>query len=512
MKNVSKFEKTAARAWNFLNEGKSFLPIFVVGTILLSHGATWLANPWLAAHGLAALVIVLPLLLLYMHFDFPLFLRNYLWLPLFVYVLLPWPPGYAPFEPRLALFATGLYFFFTVFFWGTFYYRMRIGTPWNNYARFWKLVLKHSDSTSGNAQEQIPKFLLILSLWHWTYRWFGEAWTPLRDGLLTWGFIAGVGLYAWILHRNLFDWKPKMYDWFTKDRYPAPTEPLARRVYVIVLDGMRKERFYEANTPFLDKLRREGTEYVHMETIYPARTVVCFSSMHTGAYPREHGITSNLVIRYGVKVESVFDALRRGGKKGRLLGIAHLVDAFGDDVESITAVMKHDEADPSTLQRALKVVREQDPDLLTVQFIGTDQIGHARGVFYDDYIEKIEAADRLVETFVKELEDSGKLEKATLIVCADHGQADGIGGHGHLDEGERFVPFFVWGEGVARGRRVEARHSLVSLAATVTQLLGCPFPSHAHGPSLVDSFRADAAASSPAGIGDAAAAEGEPTR
>jgi len=488
MNNVTGFEKTAARAWNFLNEGKSFLPIFTIGAFALFNGPDWFAMPDKMILAAISFVFVLPLLLTYMMFDFPLFLRNYLWLPLVVYLMLPLPAGYPRFDLSLAFFAMGLYFFFTVFFWGTFYYRMRIGTPWNNYARFWKLVLKHSDSTSGNAQEQIPKFLLILSLWQWMYRWIGEAWRFQEDGLLVWGFTAGVALYAWVLHRNLFDWKPKEYGWFTRDRVPTPAKAAAKRTYVIVIDGMRKERFYEASTPFLDKLRREGTEYTHMETIYPARTVVCFSSMHTGAYPREHGITSNLVIRYGVKVESVFDALRRGGKRGRLLGIAHLVDAFGDDVESITAVMKHDEADRSILERAKKVVAEQDPDFLTVQFIGTDQIGHARGVFYDDYIEKIEEADRLVEEFLHWLDANGKLEDAVVIVCADHGQADGIGGHGHLDEGERFVPFFVWGHGVARGKRVEARHSLVSLAATVTHLLGCPPPASAHGPVLTETF------------------------
>jgi hypothetical protein len=488
MKNVTLLEKTAARGWNFVNEGKSFLPIFTIGTFLLYHLGDWSANPGLVIHGFLSLLIISPLLVVYVVFDFPLYLRNYLWLPLLVYLLLPFPPGYPAFDIGLAIFATALFFFFTIFFWGTFYYRMRIGTPWNNFARFWKLVLKHSDSTSGNAQEQIPKFLLLLALWQWTYMWFGEAWSLQKDGLLTWGFIAGVALYAWILHRYLFDWKPKEYDYFTKDRYVDPEAPAAKKVYVIVIDGMRKERFFEARTPFLDKLRLEGTEYTQMETVYPARTVVCFSSMHTGAYPREHGITSNLVLRFGVKVESVFDALRRGGKRGRLLGIAHLVDAFGGDVESITAVMKHDEADKSILERAKKVVQDQDPDFLTVQFIGTDQIGHARGVFYDDYIEKIEEADRLTEDFVRWLEAKGKLDQAVIIVCADHGQADGIGGHGHLDEGERFVPFFVWGHGVARGQRIEARHSLVSLAPTVTHLLGCPAPSHAHGPVLAETF------------------------
>ena len=43
------------------------------------------------------------------------------------------------------------------------------------------------------------------------------------------------------------------------------------------------------------------------------------------------------------------------------------------------------------------------------------------------------------------------MENTTLMVCADHGQADGIGGHGHLDEGERYVPFFMVGPG-SKGR------------------------------------------------------------
>ena len=46
-----------------------------------------------------------------------------------------------------------------------------------------------------------------------------------------------------------------------------------------------------------------------MDTVYPARTVTCFSSMLTGASPREHGMHSNFVPRLGVKCESLFDVL-----------------------------------------------------------------------------------------------------------------------------------------------------------------------------------------------------------
>ncbi len=55
--------------------------------------------------------------------------------------------------------ALGLYVFFTVFFWGTFYYHLRTGAPKTNFVRFWRLVLENPDSTSGNFLEQVPKAL-----------------------------------------------------------------------------------------------------------------------------------------------------------------------------------------------------------------------------------------------------------------------------------------------------------------------------------------------------------------
>ena len=83
---------------------------------------------------------------------------------------------------------------------------------------------------------------------------------------------------------------------------PENKEALNEKVVVIVIDGMRKDRF-EAHTPYLDSLRKQGTEFLNMETVYPARTVVCFSSMFTGTYSFEHGIKSNMVWKHGVNVE-----------------------------------------------------------------------------------------------------------------------------------------------------------------------------------------------------------------
>ncbi|WP_409252740.1 alkaline phosphatase family protein [Bacillus sp. SCS-153A] len=480
MKSASKFEKTAARCWNLLNEGKPFTPIFVLGSMLLFHIRSLDSIESLLNLGIG-LMLIIPLLAVFYLYDFPLFLRNYLWIPFVAYVVI-----WDEINLLLLLFASGLYFFFTVFFWGTFYYHLRIGTTWLNFSRFWKLVLKNSDSTSGNAQEQLPKFLLLLSIWELVF-------SRLENNLIVPGgailvFTGGVLLLAFILHRYLFDWKPKAYESYTKERFQQPETALADKAIVIVIDGMRKERFSDANTPFLDSLRENGTEYTNMETVYPARTVVCFSSMFTGTYPFEHGIKSNMVWKLGIKVESIFDSLRKVGKNGRLLGIAHLVDSMGSDVETVSAVAHHDKADPIMMAKARKIMKEQDPDLFIVQLIGTDQIGHSRGVLYDEYVDKIEKADKLIEEFVAELEKEGKMENTTLFICADHGQADGIGGHGHLDEGERYVPFFVHGPHTPQGKKVEDRHSLVSLAPTLSFLLGAPFPDHSRGEVLTEAF------------------------
>ena len=480
VKSASKFEKVAARCWNLLNEGKPFTPIFVVGTMILFHAAI-LGTPQAVLNLLLAFVYVIPLLIIYFIFDFPLFLRNYLWIPLVIFVII-----WNDIDISLALFSVALYFFFTVFFWGTLYYHLRIGTSWLNFTRFWKLVLKNSDSTSGNAQEQLPKFLLILSIWEMVFETNRAGGSFSIQSLVI--FYAFILVFAYILHRYLFDWKPKAYETYSKDQGPQPGKAISDKVIVIVVDGMRKERFYEANTPFLDYLKDNGTEYMNMETVYPARTVVCFSSMFTGTYPFEHGITSNMVWKLGIKVESIFDSLRKVGKKGRLLGIAHLVDSMGDDVETVTAVMHKDKADTNIMERAKKIMKEQDPDLFIVQMIGTDQTGHSQGVLYDEYLQKIHEADVLIEDFVSWLEKEGKMDNTTLFICADHGQADGIGGHGHLDEGERYVPFIVHGPNIEKGKKVEEKQSLVSLAPTLSYLLGAPFPSHSRGKVLVDAI------------------------
>ena len=68
-----------------------------------------------------------------------------------------------------------------------------------------------------------------------------------------------------------------------------------------------------------------------------------------------------------------------------------------------------------------------------------------------EYLDQLSETDTHVEEFLAFLEERGKLDEASVILMADHGQGRGISGHGHLDWGERPVPFAVWGAGARAG-------------------------------------------------------------
>ncbi len=472
-KAASRLEIVAARVWNVFNEGKPFTPVFVVGNVAL------LSLPHLTDSGYwpkaaIALVALIPLFLIFYRFDFPLKLRIALWLFLGLFLAV-----FRFIDLSAIALVLGLYIAFTVFLWGTVYYHLRIGTPWTNFTRFWRLVLENPDPTSGNFLEQIPKALLLVLAFLLLVERPG-----LNTVIAVEGFVAIVGIAALLIHQWFFTWPPA----------PSlrPTRLIARegvrrcrRFIVIVIDGCRADRLLEADTPFIDKLRREGVDYTDTSTVYPARTVTGFSSMFTGASPRVHGMSSNFVPSLGVKCESIFDTLRAGGMSGKLVGIAHLVDAFGEtDVETVTAVTNNDEIDAAMAARAKAVIEREAPDLLVLQLPSVDQTGHARGSYNSEYLAKIEESDRIIREFLEWCDSTGYLDEATVLITADHGQGIGIGGHGHMGPSERYVPNIMWGEGVEVTGRVDEPRSVMDVAPTVAYFLGMEPPAQSVGQVL----------------------------
>ena len=471
-KAASRFEVVAARLWNVLNEGKPFTPVFVIGILgLLSIPHLTDADYWPTAG--IAFAALLPLFLLLYRFDFPLRLRIVLWLTLGVFLV-----AFRFVDVIALVLVLGIYLTFTIFLWGTVYYHLRIGTPWTNFTRFWRLVLENPDPTSGNFLEQIPKTLLLVLAFLLMVE---------RPGLNTVigveGFVLGLGITAVLVHQWFFTWAPAPS--LTPTRLVAEEgRRRCKRFIAIVIDGCRADRLLEANTPCIDRIRREGADYVNTATVYPARTVTGFSSMFTGAPPKSHGMRSNFVPSLGVKCESIFDSLRDSGLEGRLVGIAHLVDAFGNDVETVTAVTHNDEIDDALVAKAKAVMERDEPDLLAVQLLSVDQTGHARGSYNAEYLAKIEATDRKIEEFLDWCQERGYLDDATVLITSDHGQGIGIGGHGHMSPEETYVPCVMWGAGVDQTGTYDELRSVMDVAPTISYFLGARPPAQSMGQVL----------------------------
>ena len=472
-RGASRFEVVAARLWNVLNEGKPFTPVFVLGILgLLSIPNLTDGSYWPRAG--IAIAALMPLFLLFYRFDFPLKLRGVLWLALGVFL------GVFRFVDLTALaLVLGVYLTFTIFLWGTVYYHLRIGTPWTNFTRFWRLVLENPDPTSGNFLEQIPKTLLLVLAFLLIVERPG-----LDTVLAVEGFVLGLGVVALLVHQWFFTWPPAPS--LTPTRLVAEQgRRRCKRFIAIVIDGCRADRLLEADTPFIDRMRLHGVDYVNTSTVYPARTVTGFSSMFTGATPKTHGMRSNFVPSLGVKCESIFDSLRESGMTGKLVGIAHLVDAFGDDVETVTAVTHNDEIDDALVARAKAVMERDAPDLLVLQLLSVDQTGHARGSYNSEYLAKIEASDRKIEEFLGWCREKGYLDdETTVLITSDHGQGIGIGGHGHMSPEETYVPCIAWGAGVTPQGQYDEPRSVMDVAPTIAYFLGAQPPAQSMGQVL----------------------------
>lgn len=452
-------EQVASRAWNVLNEGKPFTPVFAT-FVLVVTGAP-----------LAGILLAAPLALVWWRHAYPLHLRAVLWAVAAVVVAVA---GGMPALP--ALLALALYLVFTMVLWGSVYYHLRLGARWSNITRFWWLVVENPDPTSGNLLEQVPKVAALLAVGH----------SSRPAGALL-AAAAGAAVVGEVVHRRMITWVPgsatgnRRSDRRPRAAGPARCGPPSRKVLLVVIDGCRLDRLAEARTPFLDRLAAEGLHYDHCLTVYPARTVTCFSSMLTGAPPAVHRMRSNFVPSLGVKCPSIFDAV----PTARLVGIAHLVDAFGDRVRTVTAVMPNDQIDAALCGRALGVVDDEDPDLLVVQTLSVDQTGHFRGSYHDEYLAQIESTDAELERLVAALAERwGGLDGVTIGVLADHGQGRGIGGHGHWSPTERLVPCIWWGHGVpAEPLREEV--SILDVAATLAHRCGVAAPARSVGECLL---------------------------
>jgi hypothetical protein len=306
---------------------------------------------------------------------------------------------------------------------------------------------------------------------------------------------------------------------------PDPHTPrLARRVFLVVIDGMRLDKSYEL--PFLDELRRHGVDS-EAQSHYPSWSRPNYVSILTGVPPRASGVRTNHHTT-PVMLDSLMDRARAAGmrvasatdydvlprlflrprpraandvapppKPATELDIDDVDTDLADDEEVAEAVRAPD-ADlqspfddaryapwPGGFSEAGDALASGNADLVILLLGAVDAAGHAHGGASPEYRAAAAIADHALARALARID----LEHDAVIVTADHGHTN-RGGHGGTEPEVMTVPLIAAGAGITPGAAaVDAR--LIDIAPTVSTLLGIPAPGHGMGRTLVEILKLD---------------------
>jgi hypothetical protein len=307
---------------------------------------------------------------------------------------------------------------------------------------------------------------------------------------------------------------------------PALRDPhtprLARRVFLVIIDGLRLDKSYEL--PFLDELRRRGVDS-EAQTHYPTWSRPNYVTILTGVPPLASGVRTNHHST-PVELDSLMDRARAAGLHTAcatdydVLPKLFLRPRVASEATEDTADIDIDaiELDAIEQPNAAPGVKAPDANLespfddaryapwpggfsetgaaiaasneeLVVMLVGAvDAAGHAKGGASKEYREAAETADRALARALGRVD----LSQDAIIITADHGHTN-RGGHGGIEPEVLAVPLIAAGAGIRPGAAAEDAH-LADIAPTVSALLGIPAPGHGLGRTLVELTTLDDAA------------------
>ncbi len=270
-----------------------------------------------------------------------------------------------------------------------------------------------------------------------------------------------------------------------------PLEPVAERVVVVSVEGLRADAVTRYGPPTLSRLAAEGASLL-ATTVLPTLTVPAHLSMWSGVSPDRHGV-QNDTLRFTPEMASlnpVFKRSREGGfgaaafvsDQGPLSGFGELLScrlAFG--LDSLALVPPTARA---AVDGALPSIAASDLELLFLHLPDPDGAGHRFGFTSAQYGEAVQAVDSALSDLVDALDPATTL----LLVTAPHGGGGAFGDrlHGSSHPADREIPLILWGAGARAGASGLA--SVLDVAPTALWALGMAPPPEYEGRVLLEVF------------------------
>ncbi|HSV05969.1 MAG TPA: ectonucleotide pyrophosphatase/phosphodiesterase [Candidatus Binatus sp.] len=227
------------------------------------------------------------------------------------------------------------------------------------------------------------------------------------------------------------------------------------RVYIVLVDALDASFVSEQLTPHLWQLATapdaRGAFYPHAQAIMPSVTNPNHAAVMTGTYAEAHGIVGNLLWNRtsgtptrsegaDLEVETLYTVVEKERPSLTTAGVfgkARLVSLFGNvpgrqhrpDVLWGDPESEEEPIDPRagfasderTMNEALRVITERDPDLLFVALPDVDRTAHLFGPASNQARRAVLEADRQLGRLVDLTRRLGIWNHLVLMVTADHG-------------------------------------------------------------------------------------------
>lgn len=272
-----------------------------------------------------------------------------------------------------------------------------------------------------------------------------------------------------------------------------PTAPAARRVIVLVLDGLRADLVGDPRFPNLLALQRASAHTTEAITVLPSVTAAAMTSLLSGVAPADHGINSDRfrVPDVGRQLQTIPNLVTAAGlpSVGVLQQVPWLIRPLARRIVAALGLETTHFARPSAhaiLQAALPAIRTQHDGFIIVHWPDCDAIGHRTGWMSPSYLAAVARMDHALGLLRWELEAS--LDDTLLIALADHGGGGRVATHHDSAHPlDCTIPIFLEGAGVIPQRLPDGL-SILDVPATVLWALGIARPARYAGRPITEAF------------------------
>lgn len=267
-----------------------------------------------------------------------------------------------------------------------------------------------------------------------------------------------------------------------------PTEPLTlpktAKVVIVLLSGLGDEAFQSLELPVMAQLAQTGVSST-LQSAPPTYSQTARMTLITGASPELNGVApidqpfEAMVVP---DTDSIFARAHEAHLKTALVGLADwrgLVPREELD-ETFFVESPGPEADQTILNVALPLLKEDEVDLLLIQFTGLDFAASQQGGTSSDAYRA--TAVRL-DDYIGQISRIMNLDTSILVILSDRGHVSS-GGSGGAEIEVTQQPLVMNGYGLISGQ-----YSVIAqtdVAPTVATLLGLPAPHQAQGRILFE--------------------------